>query len=490
MASALLEEEGPSSPADTSRYQESRRRLLLLRHPRRPEELHVHALGSHGLPPPPPDDRPRRAVRRPRRGVGCGRPRLALRRRVRGPRQRGCPRHPDARGHRPVDPRRRRGLRARRAHRRRPRLPPCGGRQSGRAARRARQVRGDVLVDRRRAAGLLRPAPHLRLAGARRWQRHRARSRLHRDPRPAGGRRVRGHPRRPRGGLLRRQRAGRQGHQARRAGLDAPRAHPLHPHLRQRRGRVAPAARRRAGGPRGVRHGPLPHLGHRRLDLLPEHHHAARARAGHRLRPVRRDPVPRGARPARRRRGRRGRHGGDRRPHDRLVGAHGRPVPRLAAHVPAGVPAVDGDRRRGRGRRRDDRRADGAAGRARGAGSPGRLLAAAPPPVASLPRAPGRRPGAGQRLGELRPPGDATARWSSSPLRSWSSSRSVRRSSAPRSAGSTSGRSRPRPRAASRARRSPPSSPEAAPPSPRSSRRGWTSSSSAASPPRPGRSRG
>ena len=169
---------------------------------------------------------------------------------------------------------------------------------------------------------------------------------------------------------------------------------------RPRRGVAAVVRRRR----RRARHVPVAvrhRLAHRRVGVRHQPDHRPRARAGDRLQPVHRLPLPRGAagRTQRRRRrrplGRDGRaHGGDQRPDRRRVA--GRP-----ARVPAVLPALvrlRRHRRRAAGDGDVDRRPAGAADRRR---HPHR-------PAAHLP-APGPEARARALLVPQRPPRHAPA---------------------------------------------------------------------------------
>ena len=70
---------------------------------------------------------------------------------------------------------------------------------------------------------------------------------------------------------------------------------PRRPDLRQPGRGLDAGARRRPRGRRRARRRPPAHARHRGLDLLGQRHHAARHGPGDRLRPLRRQPVPRGA---------------------------------------------------------------------------------------------------------------------------------------------------------------------------------------------------
>ena len=193
--------------------------------------------------------------------------------------------------------------------------------------------------------------------------------------------------------------------------------HPAHAdpaavRLPRPRRRVAPAVRRRR---RRARHVPVAvrhRLAHRRVGVRHQPDHRPRARAGDRLQPVHRLPLPGGAarRTQRRRRrrpfGRDGRaHGGDQRPDRRRVA--GRP-----ARVPAVLPALVRLRRHRRGAAGDghvDRRPAGAAHRRR---HPHRQAAHLPAPGAEararallVPQRPSRHApaAAGERRRHRRP---------------------------------------------------------------------------------------
>ena len=131
------------------------------------------------------------------------------------------------------------------------------------------------------------------------------------------------------------------------------------------------------GRRRRARRGPAADRCHRRLDLLDQRDHAARDGPGDRLRPLRRQPLPRGAgAPSRRRPGRRRRRPdhdhAHRRPDRALLRPHRRRGDVVAAGLPAVLPPVHGVRRdRGRAGR-DAGRADRPAGDAAAARPPDR----------------------------------------------------------------------------------------------------------------------
>ena len=152
------------------------------------------------------------------------------------------------------------------------------------------------------------------------------------------------------------------------------------------------------------------HAGHRRVGVLDQRHHDPRARPGDRLRPVHGEPVPGGAGARAEHRGRGGPDDGDRGPHGRDIRADRGDRAGRAADLPAGVPALDGLRRDGRGAGRDGGRADAAAGAAVGARAAGGRAVGAPAALAARPAGPPAGRGRSRRLGPDRaqrhaPPG-------------------------------------------------------------------------------------
>ena len=108
-----------------------------------------------------------------------------------------------------------------------------------------------------------------------------------REPPDGSGRLVRG--------LRRRQRDHLGGPRARRDDLAADRDPARAADLRQPGGRVDARPGRSARGRRLPRRGPVAHHVHRRVGLLGQRDQPARHGPGHRLRPVRDQPLPRGA---------------------------------------------------------------------------------------------------------------------------------------------------------------------------------------------------
>ena len=150
------------------------------------------------------------------------------------------------------------------------------------------------------------------------------------------------------------QQAGRARPQAVRAAHRAVHLHRARHRVRRAGGRAAPAQRRGARGGRDPAHPDAPRVAHRGLGLRAEPHDRARPRARDRLQPVRRVPVPRGARDRRvdQRRGRP--HHADRGPNGGVQRGDGDDLARLAAALPGHLPAlVRVRRRRGRLPRRD-----------------------------------------------------------------------------------------------------------------------------------------
>ena len=160
---------------------------------------------------------------------------------------------------------------------------------------------------------------------------------------------------------------------------------------------------------RRPRAGPRDRAVHRGLGLLGQRDLAARHRPGHRLRPVRHQPLPRGARAAAGRRPGRVGDGDpqdhdDRRPHRAVLRPHRRRGAVEPADLPAGLPQEHGLRRRGRGAGRDGGRPHGAARDAEAARPPGRRRAAAVAPQAA-----GRRRRRARPVGRPGPRRDAPA---------------------------------------------------------------------------------
>ena len=226
----------------------------------------------------------------------------------------------------------------------------------------------------------LKPTEDKELAGSRR-----------RDRRPAL-RPARRRRRRRRGRPGAGQQAGREGPAN---GRDArlPAALPALAALLPQPRRLGAAADDRRPGDR--RH--LPDPAHRQrirldLDLRPQPDHGARARAGDRLQPLHRLPLPRGDRQGRARAGGDAAGAGHRRAHRLLLLADGRRGARLAARLPAALPLLDGPRRRAGGAVRGADLADRAAGGADPARHAGQRRRA------EVPAAPGR----GRRRGPTR----------------------------------------------------------------------------------------
>ena len=129
------------------------------------------------------------------------------------------------------------------------------------------------------------------------------------------------------------------------------------------------------------------------LDLRPQPDHRARPRAGDRLQPLHRLPLPRGDRQGRPRPGGDAPHDGDRRAHRPLLLADRRRRARLAARLPAALPLLDGTRRSAGRAAGGAGLADRAAGRARPCSAPGQLARAALPAAPGRGRRPARRAG-------------------------------------------------------------------------------------------------
>ena len=152
--------------------------------------------------------------------------------------------------------------------------------------------------------------------------------------------------------------------------------------LPQRRRRAASADDRRAGHRRHLPPAPDRQRVRPRLDLRPQPDHRARAGAGDRLQPLRGLPLPRGDGEGR------ARPGGDEanpqhcRANGAVLLAHRRRGARIADGLPPALPLFDGPRRSdGRAARLGDR-ADGPAGGAGAARSPGERVGAELPAAA------------------------------------------------------------------------------------------------------------
>ena len=197
---------------------------------------------------------------------------------------------------------------------------------------------------------------------------------------------LRHRPRRSVRRLQRRQRDHQRGPRPRRVDLDADRAAAGAADLRQPGRRLDAGPRRPARHGRRAGAGPGDHHLHRGLGLLGQRDLAARHRPGHRLRAVRDQPVPRGARAAARRRPGRVVDGDPpdddhRRPHRAVLRADRGRRDVEPADLPAGLPQEHGVRRHGRGARRDAGRAHRAARDAAAARPPGRRRPAAVAPA-------------------------------------------------------------------------------------------------------------
>ncbi len=173
--------------------------------------------------------------------------------------------------------------------------------------------------------------------------------------------------------------------------------------------RLAAPPRRRAVLDRGDDGDPARAGGaDRRVDLLAEHDDGDGPGAGHRLQPVRGQPLPRGDPRRRDARGRRPAHDADGRTDGAVLGDDRRAVAGRAAGVPRVLPALVRLRRRRGGRARDRGRAGAAAGDADADGPPGRRARpAGRRAAAAAPSAAGGQAGRAELLVPLRHRGDA-----------------------------------------------------------------------------------